>query len=129
MFRRACLTRILLAWLACGALLLGGLLPRAAMALPGGTIEVCTAQGSRWLQPAGGARDGSQDERGAPGAAHEHCKACSASALDQAIPPPAMCSLLLPRAPRALLPLLFMRAPRPLFAWAATRPRGPPLQS
>jgi hypothetical protein len=70
-------SRHLTAWIACLAVLLGALAPAVTHALQaGGTgswVEVCTAQGSRWVRA-----DGAGTHDAAPGheSGHQHCAYC-----------------------------------------------------
>lgn len=120
--------RRLTGWIAALAILLASLAPALSHALASATgsgwVEVCTAQGSKWVQagPDGGEH--------APASAHllEHCPYCSLHTPSLGLPPAAPpVPGLLPRvheAPRAWLP-----APRTLHPWVRAQPRAPPLFS
>lgn len=88
-------------------------------------VEVCTAQGSQWVQgdapPAGDP---------APGAGHllDHCPYCSLHPNAVGIPP-ALLQALPPVAAGHAVPLAFLAAPRTLHAWVSAQPRAPPLSS
>lgn len=116
--------RLVATWLATLALLLAALAPTLTHALAGtkaaaAWIEVCSAEGSRWLPAA--------DHDGGRTSAHtlEHCPYCS---LQSDLP------LLPPAPPLALPPALaampvraaFLSASRTLHAWATAQPRAPP---
>lgn len=124
--RRIVLARFAaLAWLAVFALTLLPSLTRVVnAATQGGWVEVCSAQGMRWVAP-----DGTVSERGPAGqiAAHgEHCPLCGAGA---AAPPIAAAASALPPLGETFVAPLFLHAPRPLFAWSSAQPRAPPLIS
>lgn len=118
-FRRA-----LTSWIACLAILFGMLAPalsHAVLASPGTIVfPVCSASS----HPTADIKTIGAD----PGASSfEHCPFCTDGHHTPG---------LLPRAPAALvavggpvLPSLFYQAPEPLFHWAATRSRGPPIVS
>ncbi len=115
----------ILAWLAVFALLLLPSLARVVNAAThGGWVEICSAQGMRWVAP-----DGTLSERGPGGqsASHgEHCPLCGGAA--GAVPPAAATLTLAVRQAHFVAPL-FLHAPRPLFAWSSAQPRAPPLIS
>ncbi len=83
--------------------------------------QVCTPQGMK-PQTAG-------DEQPLPGplaGLHgDHCALCAAAATPF-VPPDSGAPWRAPSQADAV-PALFGAAPRPLFAWAVTRPRGPPV--
>lgn len=89
----------------------------------GAWVEICTAQGMRWV---------SADEAGTSGpgtpaapAAGDHCPYCSL-AHTPVVPAAAVASVMTPPAGADALPALFLHAPRTLFAWASAQPRAPP---
>ena len=120
------LTRRFASWIAVLAILMSALAPAVSHALgTAGTaswIEVCTSQGSKWVQ--------SNDEPGgdsAPGAEHalEHCPYCSIHPNAVGIPPAPLQAL--PAAGLAhAVPQAFLAAPRTLHAWVSAQPRAPP---
>jgi Protein of unknown function (DUF2946) len=114
-----------LAWLAVFALTLLPSLARVVNATTqSGWVEVCSAQGMRWVAP-----DGTLSERGPGGqsAAHgEHCPLCGSGV---AAPPTAVAVSGLPPPGDAFVAPLFLHAPRRLFAWSSAQPRAPPLIS
>jgi hypothetical protein len=123
-FRR--LTRRFASWIAVLAILMAALAPAVSPAL--GTtgaaswVEVCTAQGSKWVQADAGTGGDS-----APGAEHalEHCPYCSIHPNAVGIPPAPLQAL--PAAELAhAVPLAFLAAPRTLHAWVSAQPRAPP---
>jgi Protein of unknown function (DUF2946) len=87
-------------------------------------IEVCTAQGSKWLQ---GDLDGSGS---APASEHvlEHCPYCSLHVLALGMPPAPGLVAPVPRL-RHDRPMAFLAAPRTLHAWVSAQPRAPPIFS
>jgi Protein of unknown function (DUF2946) len=124
--RRPVLARFApLVWLALFALVLLPSLARVVnAATPTGWVEICSAQGMRWVAP-----DGTVSERGPNGqlASHgEHCPLCSAGAAALATD---ASDLVLPKFGDALVAPLFLHAPTRPFAWSSAQPRAPPLMS
>ena len=123
------------AWLALLAAWSLALLPTLSQALAAhtgeaGWVEVCTAQGSRWvpLAPADAAGDAGDAAPGEPtgsaAVAFEHCPWCGSHAGDAALPAPAA-SLLVPA--RGEPPATAVRRGAPAApAWPGARPRAPP---
>lgn len=112
------ITRLLVGLMLAMALLPG--LSRAWAATQGGDwVEICSAQGSRWVQ---------LDERegGEPAfqPLAEPCAACQLQLQPLAPPPQALVWQPLPSLQAA--PPLFFLAPRPLAVWASRLSRGPP---
>jgi hypothetical protein len=88
-------------------------------------VEVCTAQGSRWVQLD---RTSSTQPMGpvdAAGGALEHCPCCHLGHLGMA-PPPAGPMFMRGAAMRDGPPARFLSAPRSAPVWRAAQPRGPP---
>lgn len=119
-----------LVWFAFAAILALAVVPtvsRLLAAAQGGPAwaEVCTPQGMKPLAQQAGA----DEPQPAPtaGLHGDHCALCGLAAVPF-MPPPAA-TLAWVTAPGRDLPPLFGAAPRPLFAWAAARPRGPPLRA
>ena len=126
-----------IAWLGCLAVLLNTLAPAISHAMASGQdntllLEVCSATGNKtaiaiqldFAQLPGKMQD-NQDSHAAP---MQHCPYCLTHV--------AYLAVLHDKAPLALvtnlsysLPELFYHAPRPLFAWAASQPRAPPISS
>lgn len=110
------------------AILLASLAPSLSLALASATgatwFEVCTTQGSRWIQAG---EDGSER---APASAHvlDHCPYCSLHAPTLGLPPASSLTHL-PRRLAHEVPLAFLAAPRTLHAWVSAQPRAPPLFS
>lgn len=120
--------RRLTSWIAALAILLASLAPTLSHALASATgtnwIEICTTQGSRWIQA------GDDGTERAPAFAHllEHCPYCSLHAPALGLPPvPALVHL--PLQLSHAEPLAFLSAPRTLHAWVSAQPRAPPLSS
>ena len=113
---RSRITRLLAALMLLMALLPG--VSRAwAVAQGGDWIEICSAQGARWVQL------DAQDDTGIQPMT-DPCAACLLQ-LQPMAPPPQP----LHWAPLAVLqdaPTLFYRAPRPLAVWRSRLSRGPP---
>ena len=112
-----------------------------ALAAAGATswVEVCTAQGMRWVAVADEAADASNPtgttlatgEDGqplAPSAQLTHCPACTLSHLNMAPPPSAQTLLPLP-VQRAGLPPRFEQAARTAHVWQAPPARAPPARA
>ena len=114
-------------WIAALAILLSALAPALshALAADGGAswVEICTTQGSKWIQ----AEDGSE---GAPASTHvlDHCPYCSLHAPTLGLPPTGLVGPL-PLQLSHEVPLAFLFAPRTLHAWLSAQPRAPPLFS
>ena len=112
-----------------------------ALAAAGATtwVEVCTAQGMRWVAVADEAADASNptgttpatDADGqplAPSAQLTHCPACTLGHLSMAPPPSAHTLLPLP-VQRAGLPTRFEQAARTAHVWQAPPARAPPARA
>ena len=115
----------LTSWIAALAILLASLAPSLSHALASATgaswVEICTAQGAKWIQAD---EDGAEP---APASANvlEHCPYCSLQAPTLGLPPATGWS----QPPLRLaqeLPLAFLAAPRTLHAWLSAQPRAPP---
>jgi hypothetical protein len=122
--RRTALARFaILAWLAVFALTLLPSLTRVVNATTHtGWVEVCSAQGMRWVAP-----DGTLSERGPGGQSASHgqtCPLCGGAGAVALPPPVATVSPVVFDA--TFIAPLFLHAPRPLFAWSAAQPRAPP---
>lgn len=118
--------RRLASWFAALTFLLVSLAPAwghgLAAATSGSWIEICTTQGSLWIQP------GDDGAERAPASAHvlEHCPACSLHAPTLGLPPAAHLAHLPLRLSHEL-PHACLAAPRTLHAWVRAQPRAPPL--
>lgn len=110
-----------------------------ALASAGATawVEVCTAQGMRWvaiadeaLSPAKSVTsvtpaEGEAGKPMSPAAKLAHCPACTLASDDLA-PPPAVPALLPLPLQRAGPPPRFEQAPRTAHAWLPAQARAPP---
>ena len=120
--------RRLTSWIAALAMLVVSLAPALSHALASATgqswIEICTTQGSKWIQAG---EDGSER---APASADvlDHCPCCSLHAPTLGLPP-AQHLAHLPLRLTHEVPLAFLSAPRTLHAWVSAQPRAPPLFS
>ena len=118
-------------WLAALALAFSALAPvmSHALALASGSsrwVEVCTAQGSRWVQLEDAGRGAPGPESGGPLAGHQdHCPCCPHVSQGMA-PPPAPVTPLPALAMKEGAPERFLTAPRTAHAWRPAQPRGPP---
>ncbi len=116
-------------WFALLAMCFGVLAPTVshALAASGSStwVEVCTAQGMRWVSVADEASAGPADASGGPAAHLEHCPACNAGGNGLAPPPAPLLWAPLP-ALREGLPLRFEQAPRTAHAWQPAQARAPP---
>ena len=118
----------LTSWIAALAILLASLAPALSHALASATgsnwTEICTAQGSKWIQAG---EDGSERT---PASAHvlEHCPYCSPQVPTFGLPPSTQL-VPLPLTLSYEVPLAFLSAPRTLHAWVSAQPRAPPLFS
>lgn len=118
-----CIQR-LLALLMLAMALLPGLSRAWAMSQGGDWVEICSAQGSRWVQQGGADEvDEVDDGKGFKPMA-EPCDACP---LQQpGLTPPPAWGWQAPVQGRAAPPPLFYLAPRPLAVWRSRLSRGPP---
>ena len=131
------LTRKLVAWIACAAVLLGSMAPLTGQALahapgspatPGqGLIEVCTVMGTMLVDAGDDSRSG-ESPQAPDDHAQQHCTCCSSHATTLGMPPASTAALFVP-ALRPGPPELFLKSPRPLFAWSTAQPRAPPFLS
>ena len=120
----------LTASIAAAAVLLAALVPALSHAFGaeqrGSWIEVCTVQGSKWVQ------SGDSRERDSPSAptAHpfEHCSLCSCPAHAIGIVPAAATVHLISGLGDEVPPT-FLTAPSTPHAWVSARPRAPPQQA
>jgi hypothetical protein len=123
--RRLRTQRQLTGWIAVLAVLLASLAPALSHALGGSNgaswVEVCSTQGSRWVQ------SDPDEPGGAPVQAHllEHCPYCSIHAPALGLPPVPERTPLEPGL-KDEFPLAFLAAPRTPHAWVSAQPRGPP---
>lgn len=122
------LKRKLASWIAIVAVLMASLFPALSHALGqqgrgASWIEVCTAQGSRWV-PA----DALEQSDTGPLVAHPlaHCPCCVSHAPDLGLPPPS-CVPVVAAEPGTSHPPAFFEAARTLHAWLNAQPRAPPL--
>lgn len=124
-FRRT--TRALSLWLAVAAVLMAALAPAVSHALGAGSsaswVQVCSALGSKWVEPGSGAGDTSS----VPGSGNllEQCPYCALQAGAMAVGPVSAG----PFTPLALgheSPVVRLAAPRPAHGWRTPQPRGPP---
>ncbi|HEV8689512.1 MAG TPA: DUF2946 domain-containing protein [Ideonella sp.] len=84
--------------------------------------EICTPRGLKALSLDEG------QKAPATAAAHlDHCPLCGLAG--SALAPPPIAVVWQTLAPARAMPRLFGAAPRPLHAWAAGRPRGPPMRA
>ena len=128
------LNRRLTAWIATFAILLGALAPTIshAVAWVSGEdirwVEVCTVAGVK-LVVADAASASGEEGQGDDGAlVAERCPYCGTHAGSFGLPAAPAVSFSLPVTPD-LQPTLCHHAPRPLFAWAASHARAPPVRS
>lgn len=123
--------KTLISWIASCAILLMALAPALSQALQTqaqeGWVEVCTLAGSKWVKLDGSGTDSSGQEQ--PGSTSmKHCPCCANPTPSLGLPPSAPSSAPLLQLGFAL-PELFLLAPRPLFAWAPSQARAPPLNA
>jgi len=124
----------LIAFIACIGMMLSALAPAISHAMAnhqGSTsllLEICSATGDKsdlaikldLQNPAD-----SKDSKMAP---MQHCSYCLTHAGSYALLANVSPVLITPNL-SYFLPPLFYRAPQPLFAWAASNPRAPPISS
>lgn len=124
--------RPLAVWIAILAILANALAPSISHALAARSAqsawvgEVCaTDRSGAALALLAAAAAGDEDRESSAHSMAGACPYCAPHAGDAGLPPSA--TAVLRGAPlRQRLPSLFLSSPRPLFAWAATRSRGPP---
>ncbi len=115
-------TRRLVAWIACCAMLFGALAPSLAqtMSASRGEVwaEICSVAGTKFIKIKG---DPVQQQT-----LHmEHCPFCATHAGSFALPPGPGLRIAVLDAPESHPPL-FYRSPRPLSIWTSAQSRGPP---
>lgn len=132
-------------WIALVAMLALVLMPMVSRALNAnlsaqGWIEICSAQGSRWIalsksgdSSSAASSVASQAPEGEPEAPSllsvwEHCDYCSLQNSTPALPSVASV-LSLPMELGHEVPELFLQAPRRLHAWSPAQSRAPPLSA
>ncbi len=118
----------LFTWACALVMLLAALAPAVSQALglqgPAAWVEVCSAEGAKWVQAG---QDGQAGNTPAPMAAHalEHCPFCSTQAPLLALPP-APLAWLSPGELRHVLHSPGSQQLRPPLAWAHAPARAPP---
>nr|UOZ97023.1 hypothetical protein NCPCFENI_00929 [Cupriavidus sp.] len=92
-------------------------------------VEVCTAEGMKWVAGSGVSQSDSDSQDEAPISAHNHGGECPYCSLQTSkfltASPVSFASAQM----ASTLPSLFYQAPKPLFAWAQARSRAPPLSA
>jgi hypothetical protein len=127
MFRSAEHRRLML-WIASWALLLAALAPALSQVLgrnsPHSWVEVCTSQGSVWLDSETGTP---QQGKGGQPAQHllDHCPYCSLHVPTLGLPPAVSLGVPAPLLP-ALLPPAFLHVARTAHVWVSAQARAPP---
>lgn len=123
-------SRAFASWMAMVAILMAALAPTLsqAWAAQSGSplLEICTANGTKWIQQSDGTTAPTQTPGEGP--LSKHCPYCLSQAQAPAIPVSPLSMALLPTLP-ALLPTAFLQTPRPLFTWLPVQSRAPPLAS
>jgi hypothetical protein len=122
--------RRIIAWLACIAILLNTLSPEISHAIAAAQgkaapwEQICSTSGSKFIPLDLDSKNENPGQNTTP-MAMEHCAYCVSHAASYMLPPVAglQFSIIIPH---LFFPPLFYRASRPLFAWAASSPRGPP---
>ena len=110
------------------AILLASLVPALGHAVSSATgadwIEICTTQGSKWIQA------GEPSTEQPAGSVHllEHCPYCSLHTPTPGLAPVTDLVYLPLRLTHAV-PLAFLSAARTPHAWVSAQPRAPPLFS
>lgn len=94
-----------------------------------GLVEVCTAEGMKWVAVSGVSQfdSGSQDKT--PISAHDHSGDCPYCSLQTAKLLTSTSHSFTTTPVESPLPPLFYQASKPLFAWAQARSRAPPLSA
>ena len=101
----------------------------AAERVDSNPVEVCTTEGTKWVAVAElGQGDSSAHQQGPP-SLHEHDGDCSYCSLQTTKFLSVSSQSIATTSVVSLLPPLFYQAPKPLFAWAHSRSRAPPLSA
>lgn len=101
----------------------------AAERVDSNLVEVCTVEGTKWVAVAELGQVDSSAHQQEPSSLHDHggdcpyCNLQSTKFLSVASPSFAATPVV------SFLPSLFYQAPKPLFAWAHSRSRAPPLSA
>ena len=115
-------------WIAALAILLASLAPALSHAFASASgsdwVEICTAQGAKWVKMG---EDGADR---VPGSAHslDHCPFCSLHAPTLGLPPVTNLALQ-PLRLSEEVPPAFLFAPHTLHVWVSAQPRAPPFFS
>ena len=116
-----------IAWLALVAMLAMAVLPAASRAWlsaqNGDWVEICSAQGMRWVSLGSKANQPAEGKSALKPMA-ESCAACQLQAHAAGLPPAAVVVPLLGLQHEQ--PRLFLQAPRLLAVWRTAQSRGPP---
>jgi Protein of unknown function (DUF2946) len=92
-------------------------------------LQICTAEGMRWVDAATGDVSDADPASGSLGAhSLEHCPYCNAQSPWAALPS-ADRTVDAADAPIQALPQRFLQAPRTAHAWRPAQPRAPPSQA
>ena len=92
-------------------------------------VEVCTVEGMKWVSVSEIQQTSSVGQQHEPASAHDHGGECPYCSL-QTTKYLGVASQSFATAPVvSLLPPLYYKAPKPLFAWAHSRSRAPPIVS
>lgn len=127
------ITRRIVAWTACLAVLLAASAPSVSLALAAAKgsnalwIEVCSVQGATLVKADG--KQSSTSPTPVKTMYAEHCPFCCTHAGSVSLPPAAAFHLhpLLSGTPTR--PALYHQSPYPLFVWTAPQSRAPPVLS
>ena len=101
----------------------------AAERIDSNLVEVCTTEGTRWLSASELGQAASAVHDQGPSSLHDHggdCPYCNLQTTKFLSSVVQSCTT---TRSVTLLPPLFYKAPKPLFAWAHSRSRAPPLIS
>lgn len=124
------------AWIACCAVLLAALAPAISHALvphdkPQAWIEICTAQGIKFIQVAAEQSPDTPEPQPQP-QLHtdhfEHCPFCNPNHVANGLPP-GVDIVFATIEHRRVFPALFYQAPQGLFVWTPAASRAPPVLS
>lgn len=92
-------------------------------------LEICTAEGMRWVNAASGDVSDADAASGSLGAhSLEHCPYCNAQS-PWAVLPAAGRTVCAADAQTQTLPQRFLQEPRTAHAWCTAQPRAPPSQA
>lgn len=101
----------------------------AAERVSSNLVEVCTVEGMKWVAVSEIQQTSSAGQQHEPASAHNHGGDCPYCSLQTTKFLSVASQSFATKSVVSLLPPLFYQAPKPLFAWAHSRSRAPPIVS